>query len=256
MEKTPQTIAIIGFGRFGKLLTKILLNNSQADLIVIDKQDHTSNHKRLSFVDLKKVAASDLVIPCVPISAFEKVILQTAPLLKKSAVVMDICSVKVLPVRIMKKHLPKNIQIIASHPMFGPDAFRINKGLKNLKMVLHNVSAAGSTFSNIKSFFKQIGLDIIEITPEEHDRFLAWSLGYSYLIGKISQRLKLTETPIDTLDFNLLLQNMEIIKRDSEELFMDMQINNPFAEKVHRKFIKVTEKILGEIRLKKKKGSV
>lgn len=253
MEKTPQTIAIIGFGRFGKLLTKILLNNSQTDLIVIDQQKHTSNHKRLSFVDLKAVSAADLVIPCVPISVFEKVILQTAPLLKNSAVVMDICSVKVLPVRIMKKHLPKNIQIIASHPMFGPDAFRVNKGLKNLKMVLHNVSAAGSTFSNIKSFFKQIGLDVIEITPEEHDRFLAWSLGYSYLIGKISQRLKINKTPIDSVDFKLLLENKDIISSDSEELFMDMQTKNPFAREVHRKFKKVANEVLNQI---KKKGSV
>lgn len=253
MKSLPQTIAIIGFGRFGKLLSKIFLEHTKARILVVDNQKQSLAHKRLSFVGFKEIASADLVIPAIPISEFEKVIRQIAPLLKDFAVVMDVCSIKVLPVRIMEKRLPKNIQIIASHPMFGPDSFRINKGLKNLKLVLHNVNTPEPTYLNIKSFFEQIGLNVIELSPKKHDQFLAWSLGYSYLIGKIGQRLKLKETPIDTLDFKLLLQNMRIVSNDSEQLFLDMQINNPFAKEVRSKFKKVAEEILDKI---KKKGGV
>lgn len=254
MKSLPQTIAIIGFGRFGKLLAKIFLEHTKARILVVDNQKQSLAHKRLSFVGFKEIASADLVIPAIPISEFEKVIRQIAPLLKDFAVVMDVCSIKVLPVQIMRKHLPRNIKIIASHPMFGPDSFRINKGLKNLKLVLHNVSAPEPTYLNIKSFFEQIGLNVIELSPKKHDQFLAWSLGYSYLIGKIGQRLKLKETPIDTVDFKLLLQNKDIVSNDSEELFMDMQINNPFAGKVRHKFINETKKLLQEIKLKQRGG--
>lgn len=248
--KKELTIAIIGFGRFGQLLTKIFLQCSNAHIQVVSSKKPLKNHKRLSFVELKEISLADLVIPCVPISAFKKTTLKIAPLLKDSAVVMDVCSVKVLPMQIMRKHLPKNVQVIASHPMFGPDSFRINKGLKSLKLVLYNVTASKSNYVIIKSFFEQLGLTVIKLTPQKHDKLLAWSLGYSYLVGKIGQRLKLKETPIDAHDFTLLLQNIEIVSNDSDQLFMDMQIHNPFAKEVHNKFIKVTEEILNEIRLK------
>lgn len=244
------TIAIIGFGRFGQLLTQIFLECSNAQILVISSKKRLQIHERLSFVSLGEIVSADLVVPCIPISAFKGIILKIAPILKDSAVVMDVCSVKILPVQIMRKHLPKNIQVIASHPMFGPDSFRINKGFKKLRLVLHNVTASKSIYSSIKSFFKQLGVNIIELSPKKHDQLLAWSLGYSFLVGKIGQRLKLKKTPIDTYDFKLLLQNMKTIGNDSEQLFIDMQIYNPFANKVHDKFIKATEKILNEIRLK------
>ena len=60
--------------------------------------------------------------------------------------------------------------------------------------------------------------------------------------------IKLKETPIDTLDFKLLLQNMKIVSSDSEQLFLDMQINNPFAKEVHHKFKKVSEEIFDKIK--------
>lgn len=246
MDKNT-TIAIIGFGRFGQLLTRIFLECSNARILVISSKKQKQNHKRLSFVDFSKIALADLVIPCVPISAFKKIIIKIAPILKDSAIVMDVCSVKILPVQIMRKHLPKNVQIITSHPMFGPDSFRINKGAKNLKLVLHNITTSKSNYKNIKSFFEQIGLTVIELTPRKHDHLLAWSLGYSYLVGKIGQRLKIKETPIDTHDFTLLLQNTKIVSNDSEELFVDMQINNPFAKGVRNKFIKITQRLLKEI---------
>ena len=247
-EKKQATIAIIGFGRFGKLLAQIFLENSNARVFVVSKKKQPKTHPNLFFVKLNEIISADIVIPCVPISEFKKVILQIAPLLTNVAVVMDVCSIKVLPARIMKKHLPKNIQIIASHPMFGPDAFRLNQGLKNLKLVLHNVRADQPVYSKIKSFFKQLELKVIELSPQKHDQFLAWRLGYSYLIGKIGQQLKLKETPIDTLDFKLLLQNMKIVSSDSEQLFLDMQINNPFAKEVHHKFKKVSEEIFDKIK--------
>lgn len=249
LDKTA--IAIIGFGRFGQLLTRIFLKCSDAQILVVSSKKQRQTHKRLSFINLNEIGSADLVIPCVPISAFEKTIIKIAPILKDSAIVMDVCSTKVLPVQIMKKHLPKSVQIIATHPMFGPDSFRINKGLKNLKLVLHNITASKTDYKNIQSFFEQMGLTVIELTPKKHDQLLAWSLGYSYLVGKIGQRLKLKETPIDTHDFTLLLQNMKIVSNDSEELFMDMQIDNPFAKAVRDKFIKVAEKILREIQNQK-----
>jgi prephenate dehydrogenase len=243
----PRTVAIVGFGAFGKLLTHIILTHSNATVLVVSSKKIKSINHRLRQIQMQDIAEADLVIPCIPISAFEKTIQKMAPFLKHEAIVMDICSVKIQPIQHMKKHLPKNVQIIATHPMYGPDSFRINGGLRGLRLMMHNVRAKEKTFMTMHAFFKSLKLTVLLMTPTKHDKWMAWSLGYSYLVGKIGQRLKITQTPIDTLDFELLLKNKDIVSHDSEELFLDMQRHNPFAKGVRSKFIHITQKLFREI---------
>lgn len=246
------TIAIVGFGAFGQLLTRIFLEHTDAQLLIVTSQKHTSSSSRMLFVAMKEISHANLIVPCVPISAFKTTIRTIASLIQKNTVVMDICSVKTAPVHHMKRLLPKDTQIIATHPMFGPDSVRICGGVKGLRMMIHNVTATPKTFLRVKQFFSSLGIQIITMTPREHDKAMAWSLGYSYLIGKIGQRLKIKKTPIDTLDFELLLQNKTIVQNDSEELFMDMQTYNPYASFVQQKIATTLLTLLKGINQKRK----
>lgn len=226
------TIAIIGFGRFGKLLVKILLKYSPAKIILIDTKKINISRKNLTVESIDGVKKADLIIPCVPISNFEEVIKQISPLIKKGVIVMDVCSVKMYPAGIMKTYLSDSTQIIASHPMFGPDSYRIKKSLHDLKLVIWNVSAKKSNYNQVKKFFSGLGLKIIELSPKDHDKLLASTLSYSYFIGKIGQKMNIKKTPIDTYDFQLLLDHLSIVKKDSEQLFFDIQTKNPFSKNV------------------------
>jgi prephenate dehydrogenase len=235
------TIAIIGFGAFGQLLARLLLEHTDAQLFIVSSQKHTSSNSRMSFVAMKEISQSNLVIPCVPISAFETTIHNIASLIQRNTVIMDICSVKTVPVHHMKRLLPQGTQIIATHPMFGPDSVRITGGVKGLRMMIHNATATPKTFLRVKQFFSSLGIQIITMTPLEHDKAMAWSLGYSYLIGKIGQRVKIKKTPIDTFDFELLLQNKGI-----------MQTYNPYASVVQKKVTATLSAILKTIDQKRK----
>jgi len=242
------TIAVIGHGRFGQLLARILLESTQIKIIVISSKKINLVNKNLKQVSINDIKKADVIIPCVPISEFKSVIKQIAPLIKKDSVVMDICSVKTLPVEIMKKYLPVSIQIIASHPMFGPDSYEMKKRVKDLRLVLWNIRAEEKNYLQIKNFFNNLGVKIIELSPENHDKFMALSLGYSYLIGKIGQRMNIKKTTIDTYDFQLLLEHEAIIERDSDQLFFDMQTQNPFAKNMLVKFSKTFNDLLNEIK--------
>lgn len=278
-------ITVIGFGRFGQLLVKTLLEHSRAKIILISSkprthiftevlEDHAKevelsnriSNKRANVVRGKKINFShknlevksvdwlknaDLIIPCVPISNFESVIKKISPLIKKGATIMDVCSVKVIPARIMKTFLPAGTQIIASHPMFGPDSYEIKKQLRGFKIVLWNISAKEKNYKQIKKFFSDLGLLTIELSPENHDKFIAMSLGYSYMIGKISQRMDIKKTSIDTYDFRLLLDHLSIIKKDSEQLFFDMQTKNPYARSMLLRLKKTLNNLLHELNFTK-----
>lgn len=242
------TVAIIGFGRFGKLIVKILLKYSKAKIILIDKKKIDFSHKKLELGTIENVKDADVIIPCVPISNFEEVIKRITLLIKKGTILLDVCSVKMFPVNIMKANLPHSSQIIASHPMFGPDSYRINRGLAGLKLVIWNISAKEENYQQIKKFFSDLGLKIIELSPKDHDKFMAMSLGYSYFIGKINQMMNIKKTPIDTYDFQLLLDHVAIIKRDSQQLFFDMLTKNPYANKMLTRFNKTFNTLLREIK--------
>ena len=93
-----------------------------------------------------------------------------------------------------------------------------------------------------------MGLKIIELSPKDHDKFMALSLGYSYFIGKIAQRMDIKKTPIDTHDFEMLFEHMSIIKSDSDQLFFDMQTKNPFAKNMLTRLDKTVDNLLTDIR--------
>jgi prephenate dehydrogenase len=229
-------IAIIGFGRFGQLLTEVLLEHTDCQVIVVSHHQHSITHPRLDFVNMNSISSADLVIPCVPISSFTEVIKEISPLIKPNSLVMDVCSVKVHPAQVMEKFLPTSAEIIASHPLFGPDTVKENKGLKDLKIMVANVRCSQETFRQIKLLCKQLQLQIIEMTPKEHDQFAAQSHVYSFLVGKLSQQLNMKATPIDTLGFKLLRHQKRIVSNDSHQLFNDVLSFNPFAKDLIHQF--------------------
>ena len=244
----PRKVLIIGYGRIGKLLSKILLENSNASVIALSRKKHRSTNNRLKIISSwEKIPATDLIIPCVPISSFEGIIKKIATNIKSPGICMDICSVKVHPAKVMEKYLPKHFNIIASHPMFGPDSYRINKGLKDLKLILNNIRATKKDYLSLKNFFQSLGLNILEFTPTKHDKYMANSLGYSYLIGKINNLVGIKQTPIDTYNFSLLLENTQIVENDSDQLFLDMQLYNPYAKTVRNKFLTVSNKLIKKL---------
>jgi len=227
--KSKTKIKIIGMGRFGTLLASIIKKHFP-NAILVDK-----------------IEEADIVFPCVPIRAFEEVIKEISPKLKNGALVIDVCSVKVHPVKVMKKHLPKHVQIIASHPLFGPDSAK--NGLAGLKIMLWNVSAKKSTFNKIQTSCRKLNLQIIEITPEEHDKFMAFSLAYTHFIGRIGKDMKIMSTPIDTEGFKQTLKIQQYVVNDSEELFIDMHRFNPFSDAMRKKFIEAVIKLDNKINL-------
>jgi len=50
----------------------------------------------------------------------EKIIKETGQYINKNSIVLDVTSIKQLPVNAFKKYLNKGVIVIPTHPMFGP----------------------------------------------------------------------------------------------------------------------------------------
>jgi len=169
----------------------------------------------------------------VPISKFELVIKKISPMLKPNTLVIDVCSVKTHPVKIMKKHLPKNVNILASHPMWGPESAK--RSLKDLTTVLYPIRLSKSQLIILKKGLEKLGQKVIIISPVKHDKLLAKSQAIAHLFGQINTKLDLKPTKIDTLAVKHLLTSHYLVKKDTWQLFNDMFKFNPYSQKMLKK---------------------
>jgi len=217
-------IGIIGYGRFGKVLAKLLEKD-----FTLNIYDPTIKNNTDLLVTEDRLLESDTIFIAVPIREFEQVIKNIAPKLSKNTTIIDVCSVKIHPVEIMKKYLPKEIGIIATHPMFGPDSIDANGPLN---MMMHSVRDTQHCYGSWRSFFANQGFNIIEITPDEHDQLAAKSQSVVHFIARVLDDFGVQESPVDTQGFKHLLALVDNNCHDTWELFYDLQNYNPYAKEM------------------------
>lgn len=221
------TIGIIGAGRFGLLWADALA--SFAEIRVFDHKIHSEE-------ELVAVVQSDLVFLCVPISAMEETCKTIASMLSPNTIVVDVCSVKVYPVEVMKKHLPEHQPIIATHPLFGPDSTARN-GMPGQRIVVSPIRATDKQLEMLTSLCDNLSLQIIDASPEEHDKQMARSQALVHFIGRGLGPLELTDQVIATPFYRLLLDMTNMTESDTMQLFQDMQQYNPYTKELRKQLV-------------------
>jgi len=228
-------IGLIGFGRFGKLAATHL--SRAFKIYVYDPEDKAEAIEQAGAeaADFETTCHQKIVLLCMPISAMENTLGKIAPLINPRALVVDVCSVKVLPVNWMWEKMPETVSLLATHPMFGPDS--AGKSLKGRKIVLCPERISAQRLNRARSFLESMGLVVIESTPENHDRQIAVSLALTHFIGRSLSSFGADDLLMDTEGYRRLLHILEVVENDTQQLFEDMHRFNPFAADTRLKFV-------------------
>lgn len=216
MFATPPSITIIGFGAFGRLVATVLAPH--ACVSVYDRSPHAlraASELGFGVVDCSKAIAADLVILAVPVQSLADALVEIAPRLRASQVVMDVCSIKEEPARLMRQILPPHVEVLASHPMFGPASAK--DGLAGHQIVLCPIR--GERWRSLAAFLRRrLRLDVVVTTPEDHDRQAAMTQGLTHLLARAF--LTLGERPrIRTRSFDLMSEALAMVTGDAPEVF-------------------------------------
>ncbi len=240
------TIGIIGFSRFGQLLAKIL--KPYAEVLVFNRSDKSKLVEGLGYqwVSLEEVCQCDWVFVAVAISAIEEMIKKIAPLLKKGTLVMDVASVKVFPAKWLNSYISPDNEIMATHPMFGPDSAK--DSTNGLQWILCPLRISSERLSEVNEVMKKLGVKVIETTPKDHDQQAAISLSLVHFIGRGLEEFGLVKQQISSLGFERLLKVNETVQNDSIQLFLDMQNFNPYTKEIRKKLIKAFKKVNKKIK--------
>ena len=234
-------IGIIGFGRFGKLITKYLSEDNKVSVFSRSGKDEEIKKANGIPSSLEDVCKKEVIIPCVPISRFGSTLKKIKNMLKDNSLVADVCSVKEYPVKIMKRLLPEKIEILATHPMFGPDSAA--ETVKGRKIVLCKVRISDGKYKKIKGCLEKKGLVVIESTPEKHDKEIAKTLILTHFIGRSLIDFGAKNLDIDTEGYKRLMNILEMVKNDTKQLFEDMNRYNKYSKEIRKGFMSSLGKI-------------
>ncbi len=241
-----KTIGIIGYGSFGSLLASLVAPH--VTVKVYDRQAITGDlPTHVQEASLDEVAHCDVVVLAVDLVGMRPVCEQLASLVRPETVVMDICSVKVKPAQLLEQMLSGKCRLLASHPMFGPNSVANNSGTcRGLTWVWHELE--GGPFPELEALVGQeMGATIVRMTPDEHDRQMAWVHALTFFVGRALVDMDIPAVSLDTGYYQKLRDLFELEKTHSRALFDTIEAGNPYAAAVRQQLMTTLTRLDAEI---------
>ncbi|MCF6238935.1 MAG: prephenate dehydrogenase/arogenate dehydrogenase family protein [Candidatus Marinimicrobia bacterium] len=226
MNQIKQTVGLIGFGRFGVLLAELLSRDFH--LVISDVRDLSGPVETAGYTwhDLGSVMEHDTVFLAVPISKLPDLLEQIAPMSHPEQLLIDVASVKTRIRDWMLQALPPSVQILNTHPMFGPDSYQRDR---DLRLVFCPTRINSESEYQWRETFESWGCRLIELSVEEHDQQAARSQGITHFMGRVMKGMDIQPTAVDTHGFRQVHHVVEQTCQDTEELFHDLQFYNPYT---------------------------
>lgn len=219
-------LGLIGLGAFGRLAALHL--RSHFDVVAADAQDRAAEAVELGirWGTPAQAAASPYVLLAVPVQSFPALLADIRGHMQPGALVMDVASVKLATVAAMQEALPDGIEIVGTHPMFGPQSAA--DGVAGHRIVVCPVRT--SRLDEITAFLdNELGLRVHVCDAETHDRDIAQTQALAQFVGRALAMLEESTSPVRTPGYDRFRIVAETVGEDSWELFVAIQNLNPYA---------------------------
>jgi len=228
------TVAIMGYGRFGRALASLFLD-AGAVVRAYDSKVSIPVTLATSSVETLVLGASHIIL-AVPITEMRSALDEMAPFLNSSQIVMDVGSVKVGPVRVMAEVLGKRIPWVGSHPLFGPTSLTLAE--KPLRVVVCPNLVHPNAVDRVKTLYTSIGCEVLEESPDDHDRRMAETHALAFFVAKgiLDANMGL-DVPHAPPSFQAIARTVDVVRADAGHLFAAIQRENPYAAEARKKFI-------------------
>lgn len=243
-----ETFGIIGFGHFGQFLAPSLARHGKVLVHDADdaKVEHASDGVRAASLD--EVAAADVVVLAVPFTALAGVLGEIRDRLGHDTVVMDVVSSKQRATELLEEILPADANLLATHPLFGPPSMpRIEPGLRIVVTAERGPAAA-----SLREFLaQQLGLVVVSLSPDEHDRAMAYMQSLPFFIARALVSIDLLQLENRDIlaipSFEKLAEIAFIEQQHTVDMFDTSQISNPYADEARRHFVAALQQLQREI---------
>src|SRR6266704_1954358 len=193
-------------------------------------------------------ASSDFVILAVPMEETVRVATETASLMTNDSLLADLSSVKTgISDRIAEK-IPKGLEYVSLHPLFGPSIDHLHD--QTIIAVSYN---AGQKWSKLARALHGGGSKLITMSAAQHDRAMAYVQGLHHF-ALISLGLGLDGMGGEPKTQSLRETEGRIANMlDNWDTIVGIQQLNPFLPAIRQKFLEVATS-LAQTRSKQTSG--
>ncbi len=237
MATTPQSLGIVGHGRFGRALGQLLADAGHRVLVwdVAEKAEPRPPVQHApSLADL--VAGVNWLVVSVPVPATRAVLQALRPHLRPHQVVLDVGSVKTGPSEDLEAVLGAHIPWVATHPLFGPASLAL--GERPLRVVVcpnrHHAQAVTRTIS----LWRQLGCEVLQQDAHEHDRLMAATHALAFFVAKgLLDAGAAFDVPHAPPSARGLARTLRAVRSDAGHLLSVLHRSNPYAEPLRVRLI-------------------
>ncbi len=234
--------AIIGAGKMGRWFTRFF--SEQGDSIIISSRSREKLSKLKEFgveiaSSVDAVKRADRVLICVPIENFEEVVKEIHSHVRQDQVVMDICSIKEIPVQIMHDHIKTGVTL-GTHPLFGPGA----KSIRDQNFILAPTNKIEEVFAQrFGGWLEEKGANVFIMSPRKHDELMSVVLGLPHFLGLVvcdtlmDCRNFLETKKVAGASYKILLMLAEAVASEEAGFYASLQMKLPETKKVEALFL-------------------
>ena len=179
-------------------------------------------------------------------SAVRAALLDLRPLLEPSQIVVDVGSVKVRPAAALEEVLGAAIPWCGSHPLFGPLSLAMAE--RPLRVVVCPAAAHPGAAARVRELYERIGCEVIDQTPEGHDRVMAHTHALTFFVAKgMIDAGAGMEVPFAPPSFQAMARAIEAVRSDAGHLFAAVAHDNPFAAEARKELVQALSAIDREL---------
>ena len=228
----PITVGVIGGkGRMGRMLARLLEDAGQRSL-VMDSADGSFQPE--------KAAQCLVIILAVPVNATEEVMKAIGPYTRTDGAVIDIGSLKELPLKAMLEHARG--EVVGSHPLFGP-------ACEPAGHTVFICQGRGDMWAAWwRDLWNRAGAKVVEISPSRHDRLMAQVQTLRHLlVGSLGLALESLgfepkeDLPLAGPWFGSLWELINNQASQPAGLYTDLALANPHAGEAVRAMTQALE---------------
>jgi prephenate dehydrogenase len=250
-------VAIIGAGKMGRWFTRFFKDEGYSVVV--------SNRTRSKAEDLRDefgvevadrnvdaVEGADWVLVCVSLDGLETVLKEIGSHIRSGQVVMDIGSIKEMPVNLLHKYV-KNGITLGTHPVFGPGA----KGVGGQNFVLTPINEEERRFAaEFKGWLEEQNAKVMVTSPRRHDELMSLVLGFPHFVGLVAGDTLMNNSDfveakqVGGASYKLLLTLAGAVAAEEPVFYSNLHMSLPEMEKIEGLFLENVEEWLELVRAK------
>ena len=250
-------VAIIGAGKMGRWFTRFFKDEGYSVIVSSRTRSKLEALRdefgvELAGSNVEAVEGADWVLVCVSLDGLEAVLMEIGSRIRSGQVVMDIGSIKEIPVNLLHKYVKKGITL-GTHPVFGPGA----KSLEGQNFVLTPVNEEERRFAaEFKGWLDERDAKVAVTSPRRHDELMSLVLGFPHFVGLVAGDALMNNSDfveakeVGGATYKLLLTLAGAVAAEEPVFYSNLHMSLPEMEKIEGLFLEKVEEWLKLVRTK------